>query len=892
MDLYEAVAPRVDAWRNAGYPCAYPAIREILDFAIEGEQAGLPFPASGSLRFLRAAQLRALETYWYLRLVERTPHVEDLYARLFEDPTERLAALGLTGETFLKMALQAGGVEGLISRIKGDEAFAAEHRLDALRETLTLAYPSYILALAMGAGKTILIGAIVATEFAMALEYPESGDGEDSIQFIENALVFAPGKTIIESLRELARIQYEKILPPRLFKPFDAALKLTFTRDGEKDIPVIRGSSFNLVVTNTEKIRIQARPVRKTGGGLVQLAAFERAEEEANLRLQAIASLPHLGIFSDEAHHTYGQSLGKELKRVRQTVDYLKENSPNLICIVNTTGTPYFEHQPLRDVVVWYGLSQGIKDGILKEVAGHIEAWNVGPEQAPDFVRHAVTDFFADYGHVSLPDGSPAKLALYFPQTDDLEELRPCVEMALAEVGQSPNLVLAHTSKSGAETLDAFNRLNDPSAPHRVILLVNIGTEGWNCPSLFATALARKLSSSNNFVLQAASRCLRQVPGNAEPARIYLSIDNRAVLDKQLQETYGETISDLDTTRRATRRDLIVLTQAKLPIPPLLLKQTRRTLRRVSKDVDGLALTAPAASDGPPLTGTVLDIGAQIATRSLLRAVGDALTIDAPPRTVDLYAVATELAGNFHVPTLAVLRALRAAYSGVGEIPRSHLSDLGRQIERQVAEYDEVQTEELVSVEIVKPDGFDPEPQPDGGIRYSAEISYPADHARYVVGPSHVAKDNRAGYGFHYIPYNFDSGPEVSYFEQLLQALDARPTEVEDVYFIGGLTDPAKTDLLFEYRTDDGKTRAYTPDFLLRCKDGRALLVEIKREKARRDPVEGEQGLKARAVRAVVARNPGLLDYGMEFATGDSMLTSDLKAARGFAENCGPAVSA
>ena len=42
-----------------------------------------------------------------------------------------------------------------------------------MRETLTLDYPSYILALAMGAGKTILIGAICATEFAMALEYPD-----------------------------------------------------------------------------------------------------------------------------------------------------------------------------------------------------------------------------------------------------------------------------------------------------------------------------------------------------------------------------------------------------------------------------------------------------------------------------------------------------------------------------------------------------------------------------------------------------------------------------------------------------------------------------------------------------------------------------------------------
>jgi hypothetical protein len=26
--------------------------------------------------------------------------------------------------------------------------------------------------------------------------------------------------------------------------------------------------------------------------------------------------------------------------------------------VVNTTGTPYYPKQPLRDVVVWYGLSE------------------------------------------------------------------------------------------------------------------------------------------------------------------------------------------------------------------------------------------------------------------------------------------------------------------------------------------------------------------------------------------------------------------------------------------------------------------------------------------------------------------------------------------------------
>jgi hypothetical protein len=179
---------------------------------------------------------------------------------------------------------------------------------------------------------------------------------------VQNALVFAPGRTIIESLRELAQIPYDRLLPPRMHKAFAASVKLAFTRDGEKDIPVIRRSSFNVIVTNAEKICVQEETIRKSDVGA--LLAPEREDEArtevANLRQQAIASLPHLAVLSDEAHHIYGQSLNTELKKVRKTVDYLAANT-NLICTVNTTGTPHFQGQPLKDVVIWYGLSGNIQ---------------------------------------------------------------------------------------------------------------------------------------------------------------------------------------------------------------------------------------------------------------------------------------------------------------------------------------------------------------------------------------------------------------------------------------------------------------------------------------------------------------------------------------------------
>jgi len=219
------------------------------------------------------------------------------------------------------------------------------------------------------------------------------------------------------------------------------------------------------VVTNTEKIRIQKRTYRHhTWSQMYFEHMLEQYAAEANLRLRAIASLPNLGVFSDEAHHTYGREIGQRLKRVRQTVDYLHENT-DLICVVNTTGTPYYERQPLRDVVIWYGLSEGIRDGILKPVEGSIYAYDFEPQHADRFVAEVLRDFFAAYGDVTLPNGAPAKLAMYFPQTKDLGELRPVVEQTLMEMGYPTDVVLRNTSKSTQAEIDAFNRLNHPTRP-------------------------------------------------------------------------------------------------------------------------------------------------------------------------------------------------------------------------------------------------------------------------------------------------------------------------------------------------------------------------------------------------------------------------------------------
>ncbi|HYX31026.1 MAG TPA: DEAD/DEAH box helicase family protein [Pyrinomonadaceae bacterium] len=873
MHLYEALSNSVNDWRKDNYAHdKYDTISEILDWAKNPEGEGFR---------LRPPQLRALETYWYLRLVKETAHVFDLYQEYFESRKELLAALGIPNAAFEEVDFEPNS---LWRAIRTKDEFVKKYKLEALRETLTLEYPSYILALAMGAGKTILIGAIFASEFAMAFEYPDG-------PFVQNALVFAPGKTIIESLRQLADTRFDRILPPRLFKQFAASIKLTFTRDGEKDIPVTRKSLFNVIVTNTEKIRIRKEDIRKgdLGGLFAREKEDEAKQEVANLRLQAIASLPHLAVFSDEAHHTYGQSLNTELKKVRKTVDYLAAKT-NVVCVINTTGTPYFQKQPLRDVVIWYSLSEGIRDQILKEVKDDIRAYDF-EDSVDDYVAHVVEDFFKDYGEVSLPDGTPAKLAMYFPQTDDVARHRPAIDAQLVSLGLSPTLALEHHTSN--ENKADFDRFKSKDSPHRIALLVDRGVEGWDVPALFACALARKLKTSNNFVLQAASRCLRQVAGNNEPARIYLSSDNKSALDKELTENYGESLSEIVHAASKSRTAIVRL--RKLNIPPLVVKQIFRTVVRKDNGQADLRLSRPKTSAETTMRITTLTLSDQRVAKSVLQQTADTIEVQTMPKTADSYAVAVELAAVYRLDLWVVLDELRRIYAR-DEVPLAHLPELQEQIENQIGQYELHEEEREVALALVKPDGFDKVIDPDGDEVYTAEISYPITR-EHLIAHYDKWKDRSSDFGFHYDPYNFDSKPEAQFFETVLTQLKI-PHEVSDIYFAGAFTDARKTDFRVEYKDEDGKWRDYTPDFVIRCKNGKCLIVEIKstqyeastrddlKRQARGEEAVTREGRKAIALKKWTELQPEQLKYELIFASSDNIPYDKLAKTRDFIKKC------
>lgn len=852
--LFDDLKQSALGWRKGGYACdEYPFIGEILAYQLE-VQEGAPV-----LKFLREPQFLALEVYWYVRLKLKTPRIIALYKHYYGG--DKKTFFDTLGVPMSRDALEWAEIDGVIEKVKSDPDFVAEKKIQALHEAAMLDYPSYILALAMGAGKTVLIGTIIATEFAMSLRYPNG-------HFMKNALVFAPGTTIIESLRELSGMPYENILPPDLYRDFAANLKIEYPSN-EKDIQAQTSSSYNLIITNTEKISLRAR--RRSNQTELD---FKEKELQANLRLQKIASLPNLGVFSDEAHHTYGNTFNK-LKRVRETINYIHEQT-SIVAVVNTTGTPYYKKQYLKEVIVWYGLGDGIKDDILKNLNDGIHQYNIGKQSEQSVFNDIIREFFNQYGNVSLPNGAKAKIAFYFKTQDHLDDSRPWIEQAMTGMGESVSQILVNTQQSSSKEVDEFKRLNNPTNQKRVILLIGKGVEGWNCPSLFACALIKEQTTSNNYVLQAATRCLRQVSGNGHSAKVFLDYGNVRTLDKELKDNFG---TDLDLLSAASGyKETVTLRIVKTELPKLEITRTIKRAVRTEKPSGNLALNKPEPQEAPVVLRSILTPDFS-GPREILMPTGDTKELPAIAEMTGCHAAAWKIASRYHLPVMPILKKLNRLYPE-GAMPNTHLYGLFQQVEEQQANYETVEekvTEAMALIKVKDEAGNDVFEKDDGGVYVHRLRLLRRTYDRMKNGGLFAEREEYADerdLSFHYTPYNFDSEPERSFFRQILFALNTNPDDVTAFLFTGGLTDPNKTDFHFEYMGEDKRYHRYFPDFVIVKKTGEFYIVEVKAESERDDrTVEA----KRKAVERLQNIQPDKFKYNVVYTQAAAISEEQIK---------------
>jgi len=334
----------------------------------------------------------------------------------------------------------------------------------------------------------------------------------------------------------------------------------------EKVNRLLETNSFGLVfITNAEKVILEKYDekdkivVKNLKRGQKNLLSNKEISEiaKSNKLRERLSEIPFLTVILDEAHHDYESK--KEEKKSREAVNILNQNK-NVVSVLGFSGTPYVNYSvdvendkiklnQIQDIVYNFPLNEGI--GKFLKVP-EVKSDNV---KEKTFVKNALTDFFNNFG-IKYPDGTKSKIAFYCPSIKGLnEKILPVVqEWYQKHRKNKENEILRYYSKGGKENkpyelpkenLALFHNLDKPYSDKRVVLLVAVGKEGWDCKSLTAVALPRQ-KTTKNFVLQTTCRCLREVEdAEKEKALIYLAKSNYETLDKELGENYRLKISDL-----------------------------------------------------------------------------------------------------------------------------------------------------------------------------------------------------------------------------------------------------------------------------------------------------------------------------------------------------------
>ena len=770
--------------------------------------------------FLRRPQFEALEMYVFVKEFMGNPQVY----QMFDDWRNRRGNFSDASYYSLSKSGQITIFDAPTEKIT-DTLFK---QMKKYRE----AYPNYIYALTMGLGKTILMATCIFYEFLLAKKYPKDK------RFCHNALVFAPDKTVLQSLREIMTFDKTKVVPPEYARVLDANIKFHFLDETGTVLHTIDDSDFNIIISNTQKIIVKKKRKEETaaqtlfsGTNSLLSAVYgegEGDEDDAwddttlmdNQRFKKLCRLPQLGVYVDEAHHLFGADLEKQIRSsganktsLRDTINLLAE-STSIVACYNYTGTPYVKNQLLPEVVYAYGLRESIWNGFLKD-ADPLGYENVKSEE---FLKAVVTTFWDRYGGKTY-EGLKPKLAIYAAGVEEAAaEVRPALEKILADLGIPATSILLNVGDpkyTKDEDIRHFNNLDVPGSEgndKQFIILVEKGKEGWNCRSLFGVALFRS-PKSKIFVLQATMRCLRSITDERLTATVFLSKENFDTLNDELHKNFNMEIKDIKAPSSDDRHKYKVRV---LPPPRTI------TLKRIWHEY-----TLHEKEYADPVDFKLVD-----ADLSKYRSVvyeGDSLARDTTvkEKTADYlqdnmryseFSLAGEVARYLNISCILAARILRESVDGIDvilEAVNRYNAVLDDYIIPAVfhALFDvtsELRTEDTELVLLR-------EPEDAGYYEFSAKDDLVLTDRYPGFTPEQIKKS------FHADTYCFDSAPEKECFMQYITS-----AKVQEVYFTGMFTSNQGDLSVHYYDPESGRIRQYYPDFLAKMADGSYQLIEVK----------------------------------------------------------------
>lgn len=562
---------------------------------------------------MRDAQIESIKTYLFLKIECKNRPLWELFAsgkfnsvnindleinKTTRDVLEKNPAAIALWE-YASMADENGNINSpkILDTIK--KSPESIDYVGVIKELFfNVSYPDYLFSIPMGAGKTYLMAALIYLNLYFAISEP------DNSLFAHNFILFVPSglkSSIVPSLRDIQNFNPLWILPDPAASQLKRLIQYEWLQESSSASksnlvknPNARKISMHtanpdlmglVAVTNAEKVILDKvdSNFNIDASLLKTLPEEERKEYEATLQAnelrEQIGKIPGLCILIDEVHHA------SDDQKLRKVVNKWMKQS-NFNSVLGFSGTPNMDPAirinitdelsikctQYANVVTYYPLINGLGNFLKIPTVRHANF------DSTEIIGHGLREFFNKYTDTTYANGLSAKIAIYAPSIAILEEeIYPEVSNICAELGINPTeaILKYHKGNSTYRVSDdaqfEFSTLDSPLSKKRIILLVGIGREGWNCKSLTGVILAQRNSCPQNMVLQISCRCLREVDNaKKETALIWLNKFNADKLNQQLQEQQYITITefggqkpeDIVTIYRHSRME-------KLKLPPI-----------------------------------------------------------------------------------------------------------------------------------------------------------------------------------------------------------------------------------------------------------------------------------------------------------------------------------
>lgn len=825
--------------------------------------------------YLRKPQFEALEMYIFIKEFLNNENVSDIFydwsnrKNRFSD--ESYYSINGENEQITFLSWKAEDNEVLFKKMK---KFQKE-------------YPNYIYALTMGLGKTTLIATCIFYEFLLANKHPKDK------RYCHNALIFAPDKTVLQSLKEIVTLDKSLVVPHEYCRLLDSNIKIHFLDDSGVTLNTLDDSDFNIIISNTQKIIVKKRQKEQTSTNILfnmpskmndssiskalkSIYGDDNVKEEGDLilnqRFMKLCRLSQLGIYVDEAHHMFGNELQKSLNgtnttSLRVTIDLLaselKEKGTGIVGCYNYTGTPYVKNEILPEVVYAYGLKESIANNYLKDV--NIKGYeNVKNEE---FLRTAITEFCKIYSG-NLYEGLYPKMAIFGATIDELvSEIKPIVEKVLVELNIPTSKILINTGDTKTtkdKDLFDFNNLDVAGSEgneKQFILLVNKGREGWNCRSLFSVALYRS-PKSKIFVLQATMRCLRKITEEQQTAKIFLSKDNFDILEEELNSNFNMTVKDMKGTGKTKKE--VYKVKVVPPLRHITLKNIKHKHELSLKEYSGAINFELSDLDIQKYESRVYEKNGLSINKSIKSKNIDNLKINIE---YSEYTLVAEIARYLNEKCILISKILRECIDGIDKVLEV------------VNKYNDVIYDIIVPkifYEIYQIKTVNISEDKDVVL-----LRKPRDSEYYVFHstPDLVIKNmdeemqNYNDRSFHTDTYCFDSKPEKECFLQYITS-----DKVEKVYFTGMFTAKQGDFYVQYYDPESQRIRSYYPDFLAEMKDGTYRIIEVKGDNKIDDEI-----VKAKADAAKEIATESKMEY--KIYKGSKIMNSNILEEEDFENN-------